>query len=425
MSVTVARNKSLALATVVLLCGVAAGAIAMRQWMKQQRAQPAASARDNHDENAEQVHAPGERTHGRSQHSKDEHGEDLIHLSPEAIRTHGIEVATAGPGKLEQTATLPGEVQLNADRVAHIVPRVTGMVREVRKNLGDTVTPGEVLAILDSRELADAKASDLAASSRHELAEANLKRIEKLFSQKIAPEEELLRARQMLAEMDIEHRTAEAKLHALGLSEDQVASLHREKDTDFSRYEIRAPFACTVIEKHLTLGEVVNPEKTCFVLADLSDVWVQVTVYPQDVPYITLGTSVDIRAAGNTAAQRGRVEYVSPRIDEATRTGQARVVLSNPDRRWLPGMFVFADVAVSTADAAIVVPGSALQTIDNQLVVFVTERDGFEKRVVTVGRRSDRQVEILSGLSAGDQYVASGSFILKAEFGKAAAEHAH
>ncbi len=340
------------------------------------------------------------------------------------MKTHGIELAVAGPGKLERTITLPGEVRLNADRVAHIVPRVSGMVREVRKNLGDAVTPGEVIAVLDSRELADAKAADLAAATRHTLAEANLERIATLFEKKIAPEEELLKARQAVAETDIEHRTAEAKLHALGLTQQQVENLHEEKDTDYSRYEIKAPFAGTVIEKHITLGEVVNPETSCFVLADLSDVWIDVTVYPQDVPHVAPGRPVIVSAPG-IDTHRGAIAYVSPKVDEGTRTGVARVVLPNADGHWRPGMFVRADLVVAAEDARVVVPDSAIQTIENQPVVFVEEHEGFEKRPVLIGRTSGTRREILSGLDPGERYVTTGTFILKAELGKAEAEHEH
>lgn len=412
-----------------LLVGLLCGAFGMRTWMTRGLSHDGQSSRAADRDKA--GHEGGEHTEGDGHdHSqgKGEHGEHeegVVKLSPEALKTNGVEIVEAGPGKLERTITLPGEVRLNADRVAHIVPRVSGMVREVRKNLGDAVTPGEVIAVLDSRELADAKAADLAASSRHELAKANVERIQKLFEKKIAPEEELLKAKQSLAETDIEHHTAEAKLHALGLTQAQVESLHTEKDTDYSRYEIKAPFAGTVIEKHITLGEVVNPDTSCFVLADVSNVWVDVTVYPQDVPQIKIGRPVNVTSSGVSDLHRGEIMYVSPKIDEGTRTGMARVVLSNPDGHLRPGMFVRADLVVSEENARIVVPDTAIQTIENRTVVFVEEHGGFEKRFVTLGRKSGKDCEVLSGLNPGERYAATGTFILKAELGKAEAEHVH
>lgn len=416
------RQARIAGACALLVVGLACGAIAMRQWML--RSSPSAPANSGHapapsTQSAVDAHSKGD---GHSDHSESEEGR--VWLSPEAKTTFGIEIAEAGPGQLERTISLPGEVRLNADKVAHIVPRVSGMVREVRKNLGDVVSPGEVIAVLDSRELADAKAADLAAASRHELAILNVRRIEKLFEKKIAPEEELLRARQVLAETDIDHRTAEAKLHALGLTREQIESLHEEKDADYSRYEIKAPFAGVVLEKHITLGEVVNPDTSCFVLADLGNVWVDVTLYPQDIPSVAAGQPVDISAAGLKPA-RGEVVYVSPKIDEATRTGIARAVLPNSERRWRPGMFVRADLIVSAQEAPLVVPNSAIQTIENETVVFVEEHDEFRKRPVLVGRTTGGQSEIIKGLNPGEKFAASGTFILKAELGKSEAEHEH
>lgn len=423
------QNRRIGLAGLLLVAGLVGGAVGMRLWTTRglNHDDPSGRAADRDQaghEGGEHTEGDGhDHSQGKGGHGK--HEEGVVKLSPEALKTNGVEIAEAGPGKLERTITLPGEVRLNADRVAHIVPRVSGMVREVRKNLGDAVTAGEVIAVLDSRELADAKAADLAASSRHELAKATVERIKSLFEKKIAPEEELLKAKQSLAETDIEHHTAEAKLHALGLTQEQVESLHTEKDTDYSRYEIKAPFAGTVIEKHITLGEVVNPETSCFVLADLSNVWVDVTVYPQDISQITVGRPVNVLATGVSDPHRGEVAYVSPRIDEGTRTGMARVVLGNPVGHLRPGMFVRADLVVSEENARIVVPDSAIQTIENRTVVFVEEDDGFEKRFVTLGRKSGKDCEVLSGLNPGERYAATGTFILKAELGKAEAEHVH
>lgn len=401
-----------------LLLGVGGGSAGTYFWLQ---------AREEHGIAAHCDEPEGD-GHSDAEHAGEhaDHDEGRLTLTPEAMRTYGVEVAEADGGKLQRTIKLPAEIQLNADRAAHIVPRVGGVVREVRKHLGDAVTPDEVIVVLDSRELADAKAGDLAASSRLELAKANFSRMETLMAKKIAPEEEFLRAKQQVAEADIEHRTAEAKLHALGLTEDQVALLHtQEKDTDFPMYEIKAPFAGTIVEKHVTLGEVVSPETSVFVIADLSTVWADITVYAQDLPSVVIGRTVLLTAQGIDGEHRATVSYVSPVVNESTRTGFARVVLPNPDNRWRPGLFVTAGVVTSEDEVSVLVPNTALQTVENQVVVFVEEEGAFEKRPVVVGRSNGSHTEILSGLVPGDRYVAKGTFILKAELGKAAAKHKH
>ncbi len=157
----------------------------------------------------------------------DEHGhaDGALVLTEKAVRESGIEVATAGGGQLDETLTLPGEIVLNADRVAHIVPRVGGIVRRVDKNLGDDVQAGEVMAILESRELAEAKAAYLAAEQRLSLAEANLKSAEELHAKKIMPDLEFLTIQKAKAEAEIEFRTADNKLHALGMTDEQLGEV--------------------------------------------------------------------------------------------------------------------------------------------------------------------------------------------------------
>jgi cobalt-zinc-cadmium efflux system membrane fusion protein len=368
--------------------------------------------------------APPKDAHGAEEHAEhdardqSEHG-DIVKLSPEQMRELGIEVAEAGPGKLARKISVPAQINLNADHVAHIVPRVTGMVREVRKTLGDVVRTGELLAVLDSRELAESKAACLAAQARWDLAKANRDRVEALFDEKISPQKELLKVRQELAEIDIEHRTTEAKLHALGLSQEQVAALHRdEKDIDFPRYEIRAPFAGTLIEKHITLGEVVDTENTTFALADLSTVWVDITVYTKDLPQVRVGTEVDISADGFGPAH-GTIAYVSPTINETTRTCFARVVLENSENRWRPGLFCLASILVAQDKIDVLVPAEAIQTINNEPVLFVEDHGGFKKRLVVTDKRNGAHVEIVSGLLPGERYVSANAFTLKSELEKA------
>ena len=356
-----------------------------------------------------------------------EHEEGVVKLTSEAIRTAGVELAEAGGGVLARTITLPGEVTANADRVAHIVPRVAGIVQEVRKNLGDRVEPGEIMAVLDSRELAEAKAACLAAAARETLAQTTLSRAEALFEKKITPEEELLKARQQVAEAGIEHRTAEAKLHALGITETQVEALHasKEKDIDFPRYEIKAPFAGTVIEKHITLGELVDTEHNIFTIADLSSVWVDVTLYTNDLPNMRVGKEVVLTADGIAGQTRGTIAYVSLTVSEATRTGLARAVVPNPDLMWRPGLFCTASIVLDEDRVDVLVPNSALQTIANQAVVFVEDGDGFKKQPVIVGRTNGSHSEILSGLVPSDRYVVKGAFLLKSELGKSEMGHDH
>lgn len=372
---------------------------------------------------ADEGGAPG---HTSSAAGEDAHGheEGRIVLSDKAIRDSGIEIAAAAGGELEQSLTLPGEIVLNADKVAHIVPRVAGIVQQVHKNLGDEVQAGEVMAVLESRELAETKAGYLAAQQRLGLAKANLESAAELHTKKIMPDLEFLAIQKAKAEAEIECQNAENKLHALGVTDEQLAELPR-RAADLVLYELRAPFAGTVVEKHCALGEVLNGETDAFVLADLSTVWANITVYTQDMGRVRTGQSVHIGSDALDMSATAPIDYVAPVANEATRTVYARADLPNTDRRWRPGTFVTAALVLDREQVPVLIPTAAVQRVKGKTVVFVAEGEGFEPRAVTVGRTSNTHSEIVRGLEAGEKYVVKGAVVLKAELGKGQAGHEH
>ncbi len=358
-------------------------------------------------------HVEGDDGHG-------DHGEELlVRLEAGALERLGLEIAVAGPGELEITTELPGEVQVNGDLMAHVGPRVGGVARKVLVSLGDTVRAGQLLAVLESRDLADAKADFLAANVRLDLADATFKREERLWKEKVSSEQDYLDALNTRAEARIAYRSAEQKLHALGFSEDEVEKLPEEHDVVLTEYRITAPFGGTVIERHITLGETVTAETSVFTVADLSSVWIDLAVYQKDLGAIRSGQIALVSTNHGDEAEL-RIDFVQPLVGEQTRTALARIIAPNPDGAWHPGCFVSAQVATGeTERSGLVVPSTAvIRMEDGDEVVFVEMDEGFEPRPVTVGRRTRDQVEVVSGLVVGDRYVGRGGFSLKAELGK-------
>jgi len=380
------------------------------------------------DEHAGQEHAGEASAHaGESGEHAEEggaHAEHRVVIPPAARVTAGIELAAAGPGDLEQVLSLPGEIVLNADRVAHIVPRVSGIVRRVDKVAGDRVEPGEIMLQLESRELAEGKAAYLAAQQRLTLAQANLESAEKLHTQKIMPDLEFLAIQKAVAESKIDANAAENRLHALGITDAQLGELPPNPD-DLAVFEVRAPFAGTVIAKHCSLGEVLSADADAFILADLSTVWANITVYAQDLARVQVGQTTTIRAAGLPADATAPIAYITPLLNEATRAAYARVELPNQDGRWRPGTFVTATVQVSREPVAVLVPLDALQRLEDQSVVFVEEDEALEARSVTVGRTSPTAAEIVGGLAPGQRYVIRGAYVVKADLLKSMVSHEH
>jgi cobalt-zinc-cadmium efflux system membrane fusion protein len=347
--------------------------------------------------------------------------ERAIRLEGPVLEELGIELEVAGPGVLEITTEVPGEVQVNGDRMAHVGPRVSGVARDVRATLGDRVSAGQVLAVLESRDLADAKATYLAAVERTKLADATFQREERLWREMVSAEQDYLDAANALAEARIALRTAEQKLHALGITEDEVDRLSRQPDTEYTRYRLTAPFDGEIIDRHITVGETIAAEQTVFTVADLSTVWIDLRVYPKDLADVAPGQHLRFSAADGSLQGEGTIGFVQPLLGEDTRTALARVVVANPERRWKPGLFVNGSVTVDTVEVAVLVPRSALIRMDDGSdVVFVETDEGLLPRPVVAGRSSRELAEVESGLAAGERFVARGGFSLKAELGKGA-----
>jgi len=349
----------------------------------------------------------------------EEHAEERsVHIE-EAMRNElGIRVDTAESGSVELITELPGEVQVNGDRMAHVSPRVGGVVESVFVSLGDKVRRGQILAVLESRELADAKAVFLATAERLKLADATFRREERLWKERISSEQDYLDARRGQAEARIERRAAEQKLHALGFSQDDLDALINQHDAEFTVYRLTAPFDGTVIDRHITIGETIDAGTPVLTVADLETVWIDLSVYQRDIGAVREGqTARVVTEHGEEAVLE--IDFVQPLVGEDTRTATARIVASNTDHIWHPGCFVTAAVTTSQVRARVVVPVSAvIRMTDGDEVVFVETGDGFVARRVETGRRSRIGVEILSGLEPGDPFVAEGGFSLKAELGK-------
>jgi cobalt-zinc-cadmium efflux system membrane fusion protein len=269
-----------------------------------------------------------------------------VTLAPEQLEAAGITIETAGPVTIHERIALNGRTTPNEEALTHVMPRFPGVVRSVHKRLGDPVSRGDLLAVIESNE-----------------------------------------------------------------------SLHP--------FELRAQLAGTVIAKDVSPGEFVSTDRELYKIADLTSVWVDLDVYRRDFARLRVGQPVRIDAGDGSSPAETVLAYLSPIGALNTQTLLARAVLSNPDRSWRPGLYVSAEIEVGASPAPVAVAGAAIQRLRDWDVVFVAADNVFEAQPVEVGRRDRTHVEIISGLAAGQRYVASGSFILKAEAGKSGATHDH
>ncbi|KKO14785.1 MULTISPECIES: efflux RND transporter periplasmic adaptor subunit [Pseudomonas] len=369
----------------------------------------ASSTETRHDDHGEGSHGHGEEQAGEGH--EEEAGK--LHLSIAQIEAAGVQLADAGPRELGTAISFPGEIRFDEDRTAHVVPRVPGVVESVQAELGQAVKRGEVLAVIASQQISDLRSEQQAAQRRLELARLTFQREQQLWQERISAEQDYLQARQVLQEAEIALVNARQKVAAVGPA------------GAGNRYELRAPFDAVVVEKHLTVGEVVDETSNAFTLSDLSRVWATFAVAPRDLDKVTTGRNVTVSAPDLGARVEGKINYVGSLLGEQNRAATVRATLANPNGAWRPGLFVNVAVSVERFNAAVVVPQSALQTWEEQTVVFARTEEGFEARPVTTGRRDAGQVEITTGLAAGTQVAAAGSFVLKSELGKGSAEHSH
>jgi cobalt-zinc-cadmium efflux system membrane fusion protein len=286
---------------------------------------------------------PGEKSPD-SHVAQDEHGADRIVITDVKLAAAGVAFAEAGPATLSDTLQFNGLLRASQEAVVQVTPRFPGIVRAIRKRIGDQVAKDEQLASVESNQ-------------------------------------------------------------------------------SLTVYDLKAPISGTVIDRQISLGEYASEQKPAFVVADLSTIWVDLSVYRQDLKRVRIGDEVLIDPDDGAGDIKAAVSYVAPVGSSETQTALARVVLPNAQGRLRPGLFATARLVLAKREVPVAIRLGAIQTLENRTVVFVREGDKIEARPVLIGETDLRHAEIREGLAAGERYVAENSFVVKAEMGKGEAEH--
>ena len=345
----------------------------------------------------------------------------VVAMDGDRIKLAHIDLATVGPGMVAKRLAVPGTVIPDAGRVSHVSVKLSGTVAELRKNIGDDVTKGDVLAVLESREVADAKSDYLAARLANELQQDLTSRDKTLWEGRAVPEQQYIKSRNAAAQTEMRLNIARQKLLALGVEADEIVGLPQSPDASLRSQNVRAPVSGRLAERKVELGAAVgrdNLETELFVIVDLSRVWVELSVSSADLPQVREGQSVRVSARGLPETATGKIVFVSPLLDKETRTARVVAALDNSNGYWRPGSFVTAAIALSEHRAHVVVPASAIQNVDGGKAIFVRNKDGFEKRSVVLGEQDGQSVEVASGIAPGETIAVSNTFSLKAEFAK-------
>ena len=348
--------------------------------------------------------------------------EQKVTLTAYQLQRAGIKVELVGeraaPEMAAQMAT--GIVQVNAYHETPVISLVSGIVRSVRAELGQTVGRGQTLAIVSSNELAENESRYVTALAELDEHHKHHRRTEKLVAIGAASREELETATTKLKRAEAESANLRQKLLLLGLPPQRVNGLNTSSQVS-SEVGIPSPASGSITTRSVNPGEVIEANKELLRVTDLSSVWVVGQVYEKDLGRVVVGSGASVTSdAFPGRVFRGRVSYVDPRVDPATRTAQLRIELANPGQALKIGMYV--NVAFATVGGAEntvpVVPVVAVQNINNQQTVFVATNDPnvFVLRPLRLGPESNGFYPVLEGLAVGDRIVTEGSFLLRAEW---------
>jgi cobalt-zinc-cadmium efflux system membrane fusion protein len=353
-----------------------------------------------------------EANHEEETHEKKD--ANLVQLK--STETANIKIEEVSLRSLENVLQVPGNVQFNENKLAHVGSRVPGRVVEVRANLGDKVKQGDSLAIIDSTELGTAQSEYLKAKANFLAQEKAYERAKKLLEGKAISLGEYQKREAEYMTVRAEFKAAEDKLHLLGLSEAEVKHIGSEHVIN-SKVAVRAPFSGTVVERHATLGEVIEPAANLFTLADLSTLWVIADLPEKDITLAKTGLPVEIKVSSYPdEVFKGTVAYIADQIDPSTRTVKVRTEVDNSLGKLKPEMFATIFITTQIMSDVLAIPQEAVQTDGNKKIVFIDKGNGgFEKREVSLGNQVDSFYQVVSGVKPGERIVTKGSFLLKSE----------
>lgn len=363
-----------------------------------------------------------------TEHDHDHGTAGVIKLTADQIAKARIELAEAGGCTITQQVTAPGTVTPDADRVGRVAAKVVGTVAEVRKRLGDSAVKGEVIAVLESREVADAKSEYLAARLANDLQQDLTSRDKSLFEGRAVPEQQYIKSRTAAAQAEMRLNIARQKLLALGVEADEIAALPTAPEGSLRNQKVRAPIDGQIVERRVDLAAPVGregQESEIYVIADLSSLWVDLSVPTSDLASVAVGQRVAVTARQAGLRADAKIIFVGPVLQADTRSARVIAAMDNTSMAWRPGVFVTAQIAVAEQTVDLCVPRAALQTIEGEQNLFVRTGDGFEKREVAISRGDGTRVEIVFGLDPGEVIAATRTFVLKAELGKGEAGHDH
>lgn len=354
--------------------------------------------------------------------SEEGHAEEgEIQLTSQQMVEQGLKVAVASTGLVEKLTTLPGKLVVNTDQQAQISPNFSGYVEQVNVALGQSVQKGQTLAVLIVPELIDQQANLRMAQANLDLARKDYQREQQLWSQGISAKQDYQRAENAYRQAQITVQSSQARLNALGAS-----------GNNNGRFLIKAPISGVISKKDIVVGENVQLADQLFVIENLKDLWLEFNLPNTSNIHLQAGQILNFKTNGSDQNYQAKVQTLNPQADLQTGRLQVRAKVTTQADVLRPNVLVNVFVTDAQAKTALRVQKKALQQVEGKPVVFVIESE--EKGLVHlkaqpievgVSSQDGQWLEVISGLTEGQKYIADGSFLLKSELEKDEAGHGH
>jgi cobalt-zinc-cadmium efflux system membrane fusion protein len=354
--------------------------------------------------------------------SEEGHAEEgEIQLTSQQMVEQGLKVAVASTGLVEKLTTLPGKLVVNTDQQAHISPNFSGYIEQVNVALGQSVQKGQTLAVLIVPELIDQQANLRMAQANLDLARKDYQREQQLWSQGISAKQDYQRAENAYRQAQITVQSSQARLNALGAS-----------GNNNGRFLIKAPISGVISQKDIVVGENVQLADQLFVIENLKDLWLEFNLPNTSNIQLQVGQILNFKTNGSDQNYQAKVQTLNPEADLQTGRLQVRAKVTTQADVLRPNVLVNVFVTDAQAKTALRVQKKALQQVEGKPVVFVIESE--EKGLVHlkaqpievgVSSQDGQWLEVISGLTEGQKYIAQGSFLLKSELEKDEAGHGH
>ena len=326
-----------------------------------------------------------------------------------------LKIGTPVSEPVAQTMNAAARIEADATRMVHVSAPVAGRIANIRVLEGQRVHAGDVLATIYSTRLSDAQAAFLKAWSQQQLEKRAVDRAETLLKADVIGSAELLRRRGELDQSNAELAAARSELQILGMPEPAIARLSSTGAMDASA-NITAPISGTVLERKVTLGQIVESAETVFEIADLSNVWLVADVPEEASGNLKVGNIVEANATAFPDVRiRGRLAFVGSIVHPETRTVQVRMDLPNPNHRYKPDMLATMKLETPAIQKQVILLSAIVRNGDDDAVFVKTGEKSFLLTPVKLGEQTGNERVLIDGVAPRSQIVLDGAFNLNNE----------